>query len=132
MKIIVCVDDFNGMTFNNRRQSRDSAVINKILSLTQNSRLLISSYSKNLFLNGEAEVSPSPLKSALPEDFCFIENEDVSAYFEHIDSFIIFRWNRRYPSDLKFTLDLQSYRLVSSEDFPGTSHDKITMEVYEK
>ena len=132
MKLIVCVDDFNGMTFNNRRQSRDSAVINKILSLTQNSRLLISSYSKNLFLNGEAEVSPSPLKSALPEDFCVIENEDVSAYFEHIDSVIIFRWNRRYPSDLKFTLDLQAYRLVSSEDFPGTSHDKITMEVYEK
>ena len=30
MKVIVCVDDNNGMMFNNRRQSRDEKVIEKV------------------------------------------------------------------------------------------------------
>ena len=46
---------------------------------------------------------------------------------------IIFRWNRDYPSDLKFVFDyLQRFELVSSEKFKGNSHDEITKEHYTK
>ena len=37
MKIIVCLDDNNGMLFNNRRQSRDKTVVEDIISVYQNS-----------------------------------------------------------------------------------------------
>lgn len=35
MNVIVCVDDNNGMLFNKRRQSRDKAVIDKIINITK-------------------------------------------------------------------------------------------------
>ena len=55
MIAIVTVDDNNGISFNCRRQSRDSAIIEKIVSLanTKNSYLLMSSYSSALFESNE-------------------------------------------------------------------------------
>jgi len=46
----------------------------------------------------------------------------------------LFRWNRIYPSDVKFPikLDQGQWHRVSTEDFLGSSHEKITMEVYAK
>lgn len=37
MRLIVCLDDKNGMAFNHRRQSRDCIVIAKIEELTKGS-----------------------------------------------------------------------------------------------
>ena len=53
-------------------------------------------------------------------------------YLPKIDTFILFRWNRDYPADFFFKVDLSQWNLISTEDFEGTSHEKITMEVYEK
>ena len=39
MYVIACVDDRNGLLFNNRRQSRDAKVIEKIQELTKNNKL---------------------------------------------------------------------------------------------
>lgn len=33
MKLIICIDDKNGIAFNKRRQSRDKRIIDKILNL---------------------------------------------------------------------------------------------------
>ena len=42
MTVILCLDDRCGMAFNNRRQSRDKAVINDILTHLNGERLIIS------------------------------------------------------------------------------------------
>ncbi len=132
MTIIVCVDDKMGMTFNKRRQSRDSAVTEKIVEMSCDTRLLMNSYSAKLFENAEVIVSENFLKEAESNDFCFVENIDVSEYKEKIEKVVLFKWNRAYPSDVKLSIDFNSFTLKESFDFVGTSHDNITCEVWEK
>ena len=43
---------------------------------------------------------------------------------------IVFKWNRVYPKDFEFEIDLSKWKLEESSEFKGSSHDKITMEVY--
>ena len=43
---------------------------------------------------------------------------------------IVFKWNRVYPKDFEFELDLSKWKLAESSEFKGSSHDNITMEVY--
>jgi len=47
---------------------------------------------------------------------------------------VCYRWNRHYPADQYFDIDLSAmgFALSESEDFPGKSHEKITREVYVK
>ena len=53
MIVIACVDDNNGMLFHQRRQSRDIALYNHILQLTEGKRLLMNEYSAKQFLKEE-------------------------------------------------------------------------------
>ena len=65
------------------------------------------------------------------DDFCFIENASVAAYKEKITRLIVYKWNRDYPADFFFDIDYaKNFRLVSTVDFEGTSHDRITKEIY--
>ena len=45
MNIIITLDDNNGMLFNNRRQTRDAIVNQRILELTPSRPLLINNFS---------------------------------------------------------------------------------------
>lgn len=49
MILITVVDDRNGLMFNHRRLSRDRILNKKILSITQNGKLWMSSYSTKMF-----------------------------------------------------------------------------------
>ena len=53
MNIIVCLDDKNGMLFNKRRQSSDIKIIDRIMEITQDSALLMNSYSAKQFSRSE-------------------------------------------------------------------------------
>ena len=128
MNIIACIDDNKGQLFNGRRQSKDIQVISKILNITEGKNLLINSFSEKLF-EEKAIVNVDFLECAGEGDFCFIENVSASEYIEKIDKVYLFKWNRKYPSDMVF--DLKDRQLIYSEDFKGNSHDKITKEVYQ-
>lgn len=132
MILIVCVDDQNGMAFNHRRQSRDRVLSERIEDLTAGSNLRMAPYSQKLFSRENIVVSAGYLAEADADDYCFVERDDVKPYENKVQKAIVFRWNRHYPSDLMFGIDLSSWRLVASEEFPGSSHEKIAMEVYER
>ena len=51
MKLIICVDDKNGMMFNHRRQSRDRLLIERLLEATGDAVICIKEYSSSLFKN---------------------------------------------------------------------------------
>lgn len=72
------------------------------------------------------------LENASADDFCFVEGADVSPYLDRIGRVIVFRWNRAYPSDVRFPVDLTAppWKLVRTDEFPGFSHEKITEEIY--
>lgn len=134
MNIIICVDKSNGMMFNNRRQSQDRQVLAKILEITEGARLLMSEYSYQMFSETVSNIiaNNSFLSQAQDGDFCFIENTDMPT--EKIESVFIFNWNRDYPADKYFTIDLKltGFKKVKKEEFVGYSHKKITLEIYRR
>ena len=132
MTIALCIDDKNGMMFNRRRQSRDSALISDLVELCKDKRIIVNEYSLPLFRDYPQSVitDPDPLGNAGEDDVCFIENISPDEYLSQIDCVILYRWNRHYPSDKKFTMSLSGFTLQSQKEFIGTSHDTITREVY--
>jgi hypothetical protein len=133
MTVIVCLDNANGMMFNHRRQSRDANVVKDILKTINGASLLIAPYSESLFSQAECSVSISEsfLADADAKDYCFVENTSVAEFKEKISRLVIYKWNRDYPADFYFDIDYASdYKLETTLDFGGTSHEKITKEVY--
>lgn len=133
MHLIVCIDDDFGMLFNHRRQSQDLALRERILEITSGKKVWMNHYSQKQFEKENTvniDCNDNFLLKATTGEYCFVETEDVSCYEPWVESIILYRWNRRYPSDLKFTIDLTNWKLQSSISFPGRSHEKITEEVY--
>ena len=134
MHIIVCVDDRFGMRFGGRRQSRDRLVTEDILRRLEGRTLRIAPCSQALFGEGDAVVSERLLEDAAEDDVCFVEDRSPAPFAKSIRSCTLYRWNRHYPADLHFDLDLAAtgFRFSEAEDFAGFSHEKITREVYVK
>ena len=134
MKVIVCLDERRGMMFNNRRQSRDSFLIEDVVKDLCGEKLFISPYSEKLFENADVKlkVKDNPLKAAKRDSVCFIENCSLADFKDEIDEVVIYLWNRHYPCDFYFDLNMEGYTLKSVTEFEGSSHEKITKEVYIK
>lgn len=130
MKVIVCLDEKNGMTFFGKRQSRDRKVIEDICNTTKH--VWIHPYSESLFLETpiSVQIAEDFLKRAGRGEFCFVENQLLRSYVEQIEELTVYQWNRNYPSDMKLDLSLEDWKLVLEEEFAGFSHEKITKQVY--
>ena len=133
MNLIVTLDDGNGMAFNHRRQSRDRVLNERILALCKG-RLTVNAYTAKLFSDTGAEltVTEDPPALAGEDDWCFAEDFPIAPYADRIKKLVVFRWNRSYPSDRKFDLPLTDWKRISQTDFPGSSHEKITEEIYQR
>lgn len=131
MQVIITVENRNGMLFNHRRVSRDQKVSERILAYCKEKRLWMNAYSAKLFENNpQIRVSETFLEQK--DAICFVEDQDVTPYLPEIDTIILFHWNRDYPADFFFTVDLSEWNRIHQEEFVGKSHEKITMEVYKK
>ena len=133
MKLIVCLDERMGMAFNQRRQSRDRVLTEDLVRSVKGSRLFVMPYSVPLFAGQDVElaVSEHPMLEATDRDWCFLELCSPETV-DGIKELIVYRWNRHYPSDTRFLPDPAAFSLVSSVDFVGSSHEKITKEVWKK
>ncbi len=127
MKLIVCLDDNNGMMFNKRRQSRDKILIADILELCKDNLIYTNGYSSKLFPENSITVFEDS-EEVVGDSYCFAENFLVDE--KNIDEIIVYKWNRRYPADTYFNIDLNNWTLKDSCEFKGNSHDRITREVY--
>lgn len=129
MIIAVCVENRMGLMFQNRRLSKDALLREKLLELSGGS-LRMSVYSGKQF-SGPVYAGTDYLTGAGDGQWCFVENDDYLSCQDRIEKIVLFKWNRDYPADLYFTFPGE-WRMIHTEDFPGNSHDKITMEVYER
>lgn len=133
MTLLVCVDDRGGMLFNHRRQSQDRAVREDLLREAAGAKLLMNAYSAGQF-EPDAQIicTENCLACAGEGEYCFVENLDPCAYSHKIEKVIVYRWNRIYPADVSFPLSLKTapWRLEAVTEFSGSSHEKITKEVY--
>lgn len=82
----------------------------------------------------EIRILENILQQAGEADACFIEDTDITGFEEQIQKVILYKWNRKYPADRYFTLDLEdeSWELLQTGELHGSSHEKITKEIYEK
>lgn len=139
MNIVVCVDDNEGMLFNHRRQSRDKVLLEDMMNMVSSAggKLLIAPFSEKMLQPYRENrpfitVDEAFLEKADAPDYCFVENNVLQQWKEKIDAVIVYRWNRMYPADTYFDIDLSGWQLISADEFPGSSHEKITKEVYIK
>ena len=142
MTVFVCVDDTMGMAFNGRRQSRDSAVVEDILR-SCGGMPQMDGRSEKLFGEGGGDTSSASLHSApSPQgeglfgasgggcaDAYFMEFACEEEVLQKAERIVLYRWNRAYPADVKFTMP-GGFTLKESRDFAGSSHEKITREEY--
>lgn len=126
MKCFVCIDENLGLSFNNRRLSRDKNVL--LDMILDNEKIYMSEYSKKLFLS-------YGLEKFISEDICdscFFEKDIDYEKFNKFKTVVIYNWNRHYPSDGKLKFDFNKYKVINILEFKGTSHEIITRTTYEK
>lgn len=133
MILIVCIDDAGGMMFNHRRQSQDRVLRARLLELAGDAKLWVTPYTARQFERGTPVcISDAPWLDAGAGEYYFAEDGELG--FDRAERVYLYRWNRLYPFDRQFDLDLASagFSLCKSEEFAGYSHEKITEELYTK
>ena len=135
MTVIFCLDENKGMLFNNRRVSRDVMVFEDIKTYLIGS-LLINSFSEKLVAasNINFDFFKDFVTKYDSDSYYYIENISVKENLDKIDRIIIYWWNRKYPSDFGLDFDPADYgfKSISTFDFVGKSHEKITREIFER
>ena len=137
MNIIICLDDNNGMMFNKRRQSQDRILRADLKEFIKDKDLYMNNYSYKLYKdidNGNIKVSENFLEQCTENDFCLVEDKLLNNYINKINNIIIYKWSRIYPSDLYFDINLtsNSWELLETKEFEGSSHEKITRIIYRR
>jgi len=135
MIVIVCIDNNNGMMFNNRRQSQDCNLRKHILNLTKDSKLYMNSYSYEQFSEEtnikNIIVDEDFLNKVSQKEYCFVENISLSTYADKIEKIVLYKWNRNYPSDFKLDINVnEGWNMIYTSEFEGFSHEIITEEIY--
>ena len=122
MTIFICLDDADGLAFNHRRQSRDRVLCEHIAALSQKGVLRMNASSFPLFSGINAP------NICAEDDFMQHAQPNYLGFASHLT---VFRWNRRYPADLHFSVP-ECWKKVREIEFEGSSHPTITQEDYVK
>ena len=78
MKLIVCLDNKNGLCFNKRRQSQDRRLRDFIKAMTKDSKLYMNFYTYELYKDFKnAVVCEDFLSRAKADDYCLLETCSV-------------------------------------------------------
>lgn len=128
MRIIICLDDKNGMMFNNRRLSRDAVVCEDIITNLADESLKLLTYSVPLFEAFSEKITV--VEDVCGEGVFFVENKDIQQLLPEIEEIIVYGWNRVYPSDFICNVDFSVFHIKSQVEFKGNSHEKITKTIY--
>lgn len=126
MNIIICTDKNNGISFNNRRVSKDKVVITEISKLIGKQKLYIKKKSLDLF-DSYKIILVDNLENIPKDAFYFSEESD---FLNKADKLYVFNWNRYYPADTY--INLTNFNKISQKQIKGKSHDKITLTIYSK
>lgn len=130
MTLSFCLDDRGGLLFNGRRLSRDA---NLLADLSAAGPVTVDAFSEKLLAS--AGIPFLIAGEQIPSDArFFLENRDPDTLIPLADTVVIYRWNRHYPSDVRWEKNPADFGFTLSEtsEFPGKSHETITKEVYVK
>lgn len=131
MKVIICLDQNMGFSFNGKRQSKDKYVIEDITQYIEykKSNIYVKPYSLDLFKDYNVNSIPNS------NSYLFLEGNDVyniPNLYDKIDELIVYCWNTIYPSDSKLCLNFLKFSNIDTYSFEGFSHEKITRFILKK
>ncbi len=131
---ILCIEDEGGILFHQRRVSRDRLLVDWIMEKIGKRKLWMRPYSKLLFDAYPVETAEDYLAQAGDGDFCFIEDGTYTEYVDKLAGLLLCKWNRHYPSDLKFqgSILAEGWQLEAVYEVKGSSHERITVEEWKK
>lgn len=130
MIAILCLDNNNGMMFNDRRQSQDRGLREYIAEMTKDEKVYMNAYTKKLYKEIENPmISEDFLQKAGKGEPCIVENLSLNPVIDQIEEIVVFRWNKVYPSDQVLDVDLEEWNLVEEEQIEGSTHE-ITKQIY--
>ena len=131
MKLAVCIDNGGGMLLNHRRQSRDRELIRELSESLDGAHLYAEAFSETVLADvPHTVITRDRIGTLGKEDIFFVECPPIAPLLPHADTLIVYHWNRSYPSDEVLDISLDGLTRVSSTNFVGSSHEKITKEVY--
>lgn len=129
--LIICVDRDGGCALFGKRQSSDCTLYARLARMAAGRPIHARPYSRQLFrgIDGIVLDITDDLDS-VKDGFVFRDGEgdDPSRY----DRIIVAGWNRRYPSDVRFSVDEKLFRLESSEEFAGNSHERLVLKTFSR
>ena len=134
MKLVVCLDENNGISFFHKRQSQDELQRKNLFELIGNSKLFVSDYSYDLYKDFEFNFEIIDEKTKIIENSVFLyEGDFLEKFLQSVDEIIIYFWNRDYPFDEIFEEFQEDYwKEKEVFEFKGKSHDKITRKIFVK
>ena len=131
MKLIFCLEKNKGMMFFGKRHSQDRELRKNLIETTGGHKLWMSNYSAKQFAEySSIIVDDDYMSKTESDDYCFVE--DKAYRTDGVSEIVLCHWNRKYPSDKFFEIELKKagFKKVSTEDIKGSSHEKITIEVW--
>jgi hypothetical protein len=128
VKLIMCVSKNGGISFNNRRQSRDEEVGKDIIALT-GGKIFASEYTAKLF-DGIGKVEICDDCKTLSDQYYFAEKKMPQVDDKSVSEVVLYHWNREYPADNFFDMDLKGFRLKETVEFSGKSHECVRREIW--
>lgn len=131
MKLALCIDDEGGMLFCGRRQSRDRLLLADLFSMREGGELYVEPFSDRLLADlPHAVISREELSSLKAADIFFAECPPIAPLLPFAETLILYRWNRIYPKDESVDISFSALSLAERTELVGSSHEKITKEVY--
>ena len=121
---VVAVDDDGWISFNGRPCSRDRMVMEELSEVVTDG---VGVFFVNF--NGAAEAATRLLRAGCGGIF-YVESVDPVRFVGWYDAVVVYRWNTRYPGDVRCTVNTGAYVHAGTEDFAGHSHERITREIY--
>ncbi len=95
MIIILCLDNNNGMMFNDRRQSQDRGLREYIAEMTKGEKVYMNAYTEKLYEEiNDPVVCEDFLHKAGKGETCIVQNSPLLKPVIDQIEIVIFRWNK--------------------------------------
>ena len=121
MIIILCLDNNNGMMFNDRRQSQDRGLREYIAEMTKGEKVYMNAYTEKLYEEiNDPVVCEDFLHKAGKGETCIVENLPLKSVIDQIEEIVIFQ---------VLDVDLEEWKLAEEEQIEGSTHE-ITKQIY--
>lgn len=132
MIFIFTLDDTNATQFCGKRQSKDRVVAKDILEFIDSGPIYIKEKTASFFKDEANFIFVNNFENVPEDAICFAEEVISKELLDKAEFIVVYRWNRQYPSLVKDRLNLTDYTKEIIKEFKGSSHDKITVEIYKK